>query len=254
MDKEKVLKIRNLKKYYKLGKKFYVKAVDNISFDIYSGESLGLVGESGSGKSTVGKIIAGIEKANSGEIFLNGKDIKEHKNNRKNLSRNIHFIFQDSNAALNPRMTIGEIIKEPLKIHKIVKGDEEVFSVMDTVGLGKEFYKRYPSDLSGGQRQKVAIARALILKPKLIVADEPIASLDISMQGQIINLFKKLKKEEGLTILFISHDLTMIEYICDRIMVMKEGKVIEIEKKKEFYENPKNPYSKKLINSTFKIY
>ncbi|MGL5617104.1 MAG: ABC transporter ATP-binding protein [Sarcina sp.] len=253
MDREKVLEIKNLKKYYKLREKLYIKAVDNISFEIYNGETLGLVGQSGSGKSTVGKIIAGIEKANSGEIFFNGKDIKEYKNDRKNLSRNIHFIFQDSNSSLNPRMTIEEIIKEPLKIHSIVKDNEEVLAVMNTVGLGSEFYKRYPSDLSGGQRQKVAIARALILKPKLIIADEPIASLDISMQGQIINLFKKLKKEEGLTILFISHDLTMIEYICDRIMVMKEGVVIEVERKEEFYENPKNPYSKKLINSIFKM-
>lgn len=256
MDKSVILEVKNLKQYFKVDKNLIIKAVDDISFNIYNGEIFGLVGESGSGKSTTGRSIIGINKVTSGEILFNGKNIanrKVYRVERKNINREMQFIFQDSTSSLNSRMTIGEIIGEPLKIQKVFKNkkdrEKKVYELMETVGLKKEYFNRYPYDFSGGQRQRVGIARALSINPKFIIADEPIASLDVSMQAQIVNLFKKLKEEKKLTCLFIAHDLTMVGYISDRIGVMYKGKLIEIAEAKELYENPIHPYTKALIDS-----
>lgn len=256
MDRDVILEVKNLKQYFKINKNLTIKAVDDISFNICKGEIFGLVGESGSGKSTTGRSIIGINKVTSGDILFNGKNIanrKIYRLERKNISREMQFIFQDSTSSLNSRMTIGEIIGEPLKIQKKFKRKKEieqkVHELMETVGLEKECFNRYPYDFSGGQRQRVGIARALSINPKFIIADEPIASLDVSMQAQIVNLFKKLKKEEKLTCLFIAHDLTMVGYISDRIGVMYNGKLVEIAEAKELYKNPIHPYTKSLIES-----
>lgn len=256
MDREKILEVKNLSQYFKLDRKNIIKAVDNVSFFMYEGEILGLVGESGSGKSTTGKSIIGINKITSGEIIFRGKNIADkrvYRQEKKDINKNIQFIFQDSTSSLNPRMTIGEIIGEPLKIQGISKDkrerEETVLNLMNLVGLDKNYFNKYPYDFSGGQRQRVGIARALSVNPSFIIADEPIASLDVSMQAQIINLFKKLKEERKLTCLFIAHDLSMVGYISDRIAVMKNGKILEIAKSKDLYENPIHPYTKSLINS-----
>lgn len=256
MNKEKILEVKNLKQYFKLDRNNIVKAVDDISFSIYKGEIFGLVGESGSGKSTIGRSIIGINKVTDGSVIFQGKNIADKRvygRERKNIGRDMQFIFQDSTSSLNSRMTIGEIIEEPLKIQKVYKDKDErrnkVYELMKTVGLENEYFNRYPYDFSGGQRQRVGIARALGVKPKFIIADEPIASLDVSMQAQIVNLFKKLKKTGDLSCLFIAHDLTMVRHISDRIAVMYKGKIVEIAKAKELYKNPIHPYTKSLIES-----
>ena len=256
MNREKILEIKNLKQYFKIDRKNIIKAVNDISFSIYEGEFLGLVGESGSGKSTIGRSIVGINRVTSGEVIFKGKNIankKIYRQERKTINKDIQFIFQDSVSSLNSRMTIGEIIGEPLKIQKLCKSKKEretkVLELMNLVGLDEDYFNKYPYDFSGGQRQRIGIARALAVEPKIIIADEPIASLDVSMQGKIINLFRKLKKEKNLTCLFIAHDLSMVGYISDRIAVMKNGKILEIAPSKELYENPIHPYTKSLIAS-----
>lgn len=256
MDREKILEVKNLSQYFKIDRNNIIKAVDDISFSLYKGEVLGLVGESGSGKSTTGRSIIGINRPTKGQVIFDEKNIadkKIYKREKKNIGKDIQFIFQDSTSSLNPRMNIGEIIGEPLKIQKLCKSkkerDNKVLELMNLVGLDESYFNGYPYDFSGGQRQRVGIARALAVEPKIIIADEPIASLDVSMQGQIINLFKKLKKERELTCIFIAHDLSMVGYISDRIAVMKNGKILEIAQAKELYENPMHPYTKSLINS-----
>lgn len=254
MNKKKILEIKNLKQYFKLNKDKIIKAIDDISLEIYEGEVLGLVGESGCGKSTLGKSIVGINKITNGEIIYEGIDISKNKKLQKEVvSNNIQFIFQDSTSSLNSRMTIGEIIAEPLKIKKIYKNkydrSKKVYEMMEIVGLDKKFIDKYPYDFSGGQRQRVAIARALITNPNFIIADEPISSLDVSMQAQIINLFKRLKDKGKLTCLFISHDLSMIRYISDRIAVIYKGKIVELAETEELYKNPIHPYTKSLLES-----
>ncbi|GAA0778270.1 ATP-binding cassette domain-containing protein [Clostridium subterminale] len=256
MKNEKILEVKNLKKYFKLDKHTVIKAVNDISFDIYKGEIFGLVGESASGKSTTGKSIINIYKPTAGEIFFRGKLISDTKNYRaeeKFIYRNMQIIFQDSTSSLNPRMTIKEIIEEPLVIQKLYRNKEErlnkVCELMDLVGLDKCYKDKYPYECSGGQRQRVGIARALSLNPEFIIADEPIASLDVSIQAQIINLFKKLQKEKGLTCLFISHDLGMVRYVCNRVGVMYHGKIVELAETKELYKNPIHPYTKALLSS-----
>lgn len=256
MDKEKILEVKNLSQHFKIDRNNIIKAVDDISFSVYEGEILGLVGESGSGKSTTGRSIIGINKITSGEIIFKGKNIadkKIYRQEKKDINKNMQFIFQDSTSSLNSRMTIGEIIGEPLKIQRLCKSKKErkekVLNLMNLVGLDESYFNGYPYDFSGGQRQRVGIARALSVDPKVIIADEPIASLDVSMQAQIINLFKKLKEERKLTCIFIAHDLSMVGYISDRIAVMKNGKILEIAESKELYENPIHPYTKSLINS-----
>lgn len=256
MSKEKILEVKNLSQHFKIDKNYIIKAVDDISFSLYKGEILGLVGESGSGKSTTGRSIIGINRPTKGEIIFNEKNIADkriYRKEKKNIGKTMQFIFQDSTSSLNPRMTIGEIIGEPLKIQRLCRSkkerDNKVLELMNLVGLNESYFNGYPYDFSGGQRQRIGIARALSVEPKVIIADEPIASLDVSMQGQIINIFKKLKKERKLTCIFIAHDLSMVGYISDRIAVMKNGKILEIAKSKELYENPIHPYTKSLIES-----
>ena len=254
MESKILLEIKNFKQYFKLNKNKVVKAIDNLSLEIYKGEFLGLVGESGSGKSTLGKSIVGINKITDGKIIYNGIEINSNNRLRKNIvSGKMQFIFQDSASALNSRMTIGDIIAEPLKINKVYKNridrEKKVYEMMNLVGLDKEYVNKYPYDFSGGQRQRVAIARALSINPEFIIADEPIASLDISMQAQIINLFKHLKSNEKLTCLFISHDLSMLRYISDRIAVIYKGKLVELADTEELYNNPIHPYTKALLQA-----
>ncbi|MBW9156877.1 ATP-binding cassette domain-containing protein [Clostridium tagluense] len=256
MKTEKILEVKNLKQYFKLDRNTVSKAVDNISFDIYKGEILGLVGESGSGKSTTGRSIINIYKPTGGEIYYRGKlisDRKIYRAEKKFINRNMQIIFQDSTSALNSRMTIKEIIEEPLIIQKLYKKKEErrekVYKLMNLVGLDKIYQDYYPFECSGGQRQRVGIARALSVDPEFIIADEPIASLDVSIQAQIINLFKKLQRENGLTCLFISHDLAMVKYVCNRVGVMYHGKIVELAETKELYRNPIHPYTKALFSA-----
>ena len=254
MESKILLEIKNFKQYFKLNKNKVVKAIDNLSLEIYKGEFLGLVGESGSGKSTLGKSIVGINKITDGKFIYNGIEINSNNRLRKNIvSGKMQFIFQDSASALNSRMTIGDIIAEPLKINKVYKNridrEKKVYEMMNLVGLDKEYVNKYPYDFSGGQRQRIAIARALSINPEFIIADEPIASLDISMQAQIINLFKHLKSNEKLTCLFISHDLSMLRYISDRIAVIYKGKLVELADTEELYNNPIHPYTKALLQA-----
>lgn len=255
-NKEKILEIKGLKKYYKLGRKHIVKAVDGINIDVYKGEIIGIVGESGSGKSTLGRSILNINPVTDGKIIFNGIDItdkKQYRKNRDSITSDMQIIFQDSTSCLNQRRNIYEIISEPIRIKKNYKSKKEILDYVikcaKDVGLSEEDLQKYPAEISGGQRQRVSIARALTLRPKLIVADEPIASLDVSMQAQIVNLFKHLKNDHGITCVFIAHDLSMVRYISDRIAVMYKGKIVELGNTKEVYENPIHPYTKVLIAS-----
>ena len=256
MNREKLLEIKNLKQYFTLNNKKIVKAIDDVSLDIYKGEFLGVIGESGSGKSTLGKSIVGINSITDGEIKYNGITIsgkKLKKTQREIISKKIQFIFQDSTSSLNSRMKVKNIIEEPMRLQKLYSSKAErekvVYDLLEVVGLDRSSINKYPYDLSGGQRQRVAIARAISTKPECIIADEPIASLDVSMQAQIINLFKKLKSNKNLTFIFISHDLSMVRYISDRIAVIYKGKIVEVAPTDELYSNPIHPYTKMLLNS-----
>lgn len=253
---EKILELRNLRKSFSISKKIKIKAVDDISFDLYKGEFIGIVGESGSGKSTLGRLIMNIHTPSFGSIIYNNLEItdkKVYKANKKEIVKSMQIIFQDSISSLNSRKNVFQIISEALRINKGYKNKESlkqiVLEMMNKVGLSDEDLYKYPSELSGGQRQRIGIARALIMNPDFIVADEPIASLDVSMQAQIVNLFKNLKNERKLTCIFIAHDLSMVKYISDRIAVMYKGKVVELASTKEIYENPIHPYTKLLIAS-----
>lgn len=256
MNKEKLLEIKNLKQYFHLDKSTTVKAVDDISFDIYKGEIFGLVGESGSGKSTTGKTIIKLHEPTGGEVIYKGNcisDKKAYKFVKKDVNKSMQIIFQDSTSSLNPRMTIGDIISEPLKIQGVCKNKAErldkVYEMLNLVGLDRSYANKYPSDFSGGQRQRIGIARALSVDPEFIIADEPIASLDVSIQAQIVNLFKKLQQEKNLTCLFIAHDLSMVRHISDRIGVMHNGKLVELADSGELYNNPIHPYTKSLFSA-----
>lgn len=252
---EKILEVKNLKLYFNEGKRNEVRAVDNISFEVYRGETLGIVGESGCGKSTTGRTITKLYKASGGQVIYKGKNIsgKLSRETSKSLSREMQMIFQDPYASLNPRMTVMDIIAEGIDIHKLAlnKGDRlnRVYNLLETVGLNREHANRYPHEFSGGQRQRIGIARALAVEPELIIADEPISALDVSIQAQVVNLMQKLQKERDLTLIFIAHDLSMIKYISDRICVMYKGKIVEQSTSEDLYKNPLHPYTKSLLSS-----
>ena len=253
MNEEVLVEVKHLTHRFHLTKKAVIRAVDDISFQIYKGEVFGLVGASGSGKSTAARCLMHIYQPSEGEIRYRGINIcdkKEFKANRKLLQTKRQMIFQDSASSLNQRMKVVDIIQEPMKINHIVppRRQEAEFQ-MRYVGLDKSFLDRYPSELSGGQRQRVAIARALSMEPEFLVADEPVASLDVSIQAQVINLFRHLQKEHGFTFLFIAHDLAMVEFLCDRVGVMYHGKIVELGPVKEVFANPQHGYTKALLSA-----
>ncbi len=231
-----------------------LKAVDNVSFEIFPGETLGLVGESGSGKSTTGRVLLQLEEPTSGDIIFNGQNLTGlSKSLLKPHRRNMQVIFQDPYSSLNPRMTVGEFVAEPLIVHGVSANRSErndrVAALFRKVGLDPSFMTRYPHEFSGGQRQRVCIARGIALDPAFIVADEPITALDVSIQAQIVNLFQDLQDELGLTYLFIAHDLSMIRYLCHRVAVMLRGRIVEIGPCEAIFENPQHPYTKALLSA-----
>lgn len=251
-----LLDVRHLTHIFPLSKKIAVKALDDLSFQIYRGEIFGLVGESGSGKSTAARCIMNIYTPTEGEIYYKGINTcnpSEFRAHKKMLQTTRQLIFQDSNSSLNQRMRVCDIIAEPLKIHGIrpPRGTfrAEAEFQMHYVGLDAAFLDKYPPELSGGQRQRVAIARALSMEPELLVADEPIASLDVSIQAQIVNLFRHLQREHGFSFLFIAHDLAMVEFLCDRVGVMYHGKLVEAAPTKELFSNPIHPYTQALLSA-----
>ncbi len=252
---EKLLEIKNLKQYFNPGKPNEVRAIDDISFDIYKGETLGLVGESGCGKSTTGRTIIRLYNATDGEVIYDGVNVhgKKSKKELKTFNQRMQMIFQDPYASLNPRMKVLDIIAEGLDIHGLAKNPKErkerVVELLETVGLNREHADRYPHEFSGGQRQRLGIARALAVNPEFIIADEPISALDVSIQAQVVNLLKELQEEKGLTYLFIAHDLSMVKYISDRIGVMYFGKLVELAPADELYANPLHPYTQSLLSA-----
>ncbi len=259
-DKPVLVKVRNLKKYFPIYQGAVIrrhvgdiKAVDDVSFDIYDGETLGLVGESGCGKTTVGRTLLQIYKPTGGNVFFEDQDITKLKaTEMRAIRQQIQMIFQDPYASLNPRMTVGNIISEPLMYHRIIKRserDKRVGELLEMVGLRPYFAKRYPHQFSGGQRQRIGIARSLGLNPRFIVCDEPISALDVSIQAQIVNLLEDLQDRLGLTYLFIAHDLSMVRHISDRIAVMYLGKIVELTDRNTLYANPLHPYTKALLSA-----
>jgi len=255
-----LLEVNNLRKYYPVTKGFIfqhevgaVKAVDDISFFIRRGETLGLVGESGCGKTTTGRVILRLQEPSAGEALFEGRDIfKLGKEELRRLRRDMQIIFQDPYSSLNPRMTVGDIIGEPLEIHNLARGKEKIRRVqelLEVVGLSPYHANRYPHEFSGGQRQRIGIARALAVNPKLIIADEPVSALDVSIQAQVLNLLEELQKEFGLTYLFIAHDLSVVKHISDRIAVMYLGRIVELANADELFSNPQHPYTEALLSA-----
>ena len=253
MSKRKLVEVKGLKCYFGSSSKQVVKAVDDISFEIFEGETFGLVGESGSGKSTTGRTILRLNDATDGQILFDGKEIPTKTKELKDFRKQAQMIFQDPYASLNGRMKVRDIIAEGMDIHGIVKTraerDAKVNELLKMVGLNPEHANRYPHEFSGGQRQRIGIARALAVYPRFIVCDEPISALDVSIQAQIVNLLKKLQKEQQLTYLFIAHDLSMVKYISDRIAVMYQGKIVELGTADEVYHQPFHPYTKSLLSA-----
>ena len=248
---EKIIEMKNLKKYFPMKKKTVLKAVDNVTMDIYKGEILSLVGESGSGKTTLGRTISRLYKKTNGEILYNGKPVEDYS--LKDFTKEIQMIFQDPQASLNPRMTVGDIVAEGIDIHKLASSKQErmekVYSLLELVGLNREHASRFPHEFSGGQRQRIGIARALAVNPSVLVCDEPISALDVSIQAQVVNLLKDLQRERNLTLLFIAHDLSMVKYISDRVAVMYRGKVVELGTPEAVYGDPVHSYTKSLISA-----
>ena len=254
-NKQPILVVKDLKQHFKINRNFTVKAVDGISFEIMPGETYGLVGESGSGKSTTGRSIIRLYKPTDGSIIFNGEDIsgKMSKSALKDLRTNMQMIFQDPMACLNPRKKVLDIIAEGLDIHKAYSStqerNEKVYEILELVGLSREHASRYPHQFSGGQRQRIGIARALIMNPDLIIADEAISALDVSIQAQVVNLMKKIQKETNIAYLFIAHDLSMVKYISDRIGVLHLGHLVETGTAEEIFNNPLHPYTKSLLSA-----
>lgn len=253
---ENLFEIKNLDMHYPIYDglmgdiKGYVYALNGVNLEIHKNEILGLVGESGSGKSTLGNCILKLITPTKGEVLFNGEDIlKKRKKELKDFRRQAQLIFQNPYMSLDPRMKIYDLLKEPFIINKIKNCDETIKKIINLIGMSEEVLSRYPHEFSGGQRQRIAIARAIILNPKFIVADEPVSALDVSIQAQIINLLIDLKNHLNLTMLFISHDLSVVKYISDRVAVMYLGEIVEIAPKEEFFENHKHPYSQALLNA-----
>ena len=254
-----LLRVEGLAKYFPVMKGVFrrqvgaIKAVDGVSFEVFERETLGLVGESGCGKSTTGRAILKLFPVTQGRVEFKGQDISKLEGHAlRNLRRKMQMVFQDPQDSLNPRMTVGSIIGEPLEEHRVAKGREKrerVESLLMAVGLNPRFTNRYPHEFSGGQRQRIGIARALALNPEFIVCDEPIAALDVSIQAQVVNLLEDLQTELGLTYLFISHDLSMIRHIADRVAVMYLGKIVELAPSDELYNEPLHPYTKALLSA-----
>ncbi len=260
-EREIVVSVQNLKKHFPINSGVIiqrqvgaVKAVDDVSFNVYKGETLGLVGESGCGKSTTGRTVLQLYKPTSGSVKFEGQELTTMgSNDLRQMRRKMQMIFQDPFASLNPRMSVGNIVSEPLKIHNIIQNKSElqeyVESLLQRVGLNPYYVNRYPHEFSGGQRQRIGIARALALKPTFIVADEPISALDVSIQAQVVNLLEDLQEEFNLTYLFIAHDLSMVRHICDRVAVMYLGKIVELGITEEVYDNPLHPYTQSLLSA-----
>ena len=256
---EYLLEVRNLRKYFPIRGGVLsrvvanVKAVEEVSFNVKPGEVVGLVGESGSGKTTAGRAILRLIEPSGGEVVFNGTDVtKLSKSQMREYRKEMQIIFQDPFASLNPRMTVGDIIGEAFTIHKLARGrekEERVASLLEKVGLSPSHMRRYPHEFSGGQRQRIGIARALAVDPQFIVADEPVSALDVSIQAQVVNLLQDLKEELGLTLLFIAHDLSVVEYISDKVVVMYLGRVMEIAPAQELYANPVHPYTEALLSA-----
>jgi peptide/nickel transport system ATP-binding protein/oligopeptide transport system ATP-binding protein len=256
---EPLLQVKGLCKHFPIGRGVMlrrsvgaVRAVDGIEFEVMRGETFGIVGESGSGKSTTARLIARLLDPTAGEVRFEGRDITAlHGRGLKPVRRELQIVFQDPYSSLNPRKTIGSIVAEPLVIHRIepdrAARRRAVRELMDTVGLNPEHYNRYPHEFSGGQRQRVGIARALALGPKLLIADEPVSALDVSIQAQVLNLLRDLQRRLGLTMVFISHDLSVIRHMCDRIAVMHDGKIVEVAGNEALYSAPGDPYTRELL-------
>ena len=258
-DKDKILQVDDLNLHFKLSRGLFkspilIKAVDNISFSLFSGETLGIVGESGSGKSSVCRLVLKLINKTSGSISWFKKDIDSFNSSElKNFRKSVQVIFQDPYGSLDPRMTIGKIISEPLDIYrknlKIEEKEELVINAMKDVGLSNKLFNRYPHELSGGQCQRVGIARSLINNPSVLICDEPVSALDLSIQAQILDLIEVIKEKYKLTIIFVSHDLSIIKSICDRVIVLKDGNIIESNNTVNLFKNPQSVYTKKLISS-----
>jgi peptide/nickel transport system ATP-binding protein len=259
LDKKVLLKVDQLKQYFPVKTesifkpKAFVKAVDDVSFELFEGETLSIVGESGCGKSTTGRAILRLDEPTDGKVFYSGQNILElNKKEMRRLRGDLQVIFQDPFASLNPRQTVKQILNEAMAIQNVVekpKRRERMLELLGYVGLPLEALERYPHEFSGGQRQRIGIARALAVDPKLIICDEAVSALDVSIQAQILNLLKKLQKQFQLTFLFISHDLSVVRHISDRVMVMYLGKVVEISEKKDLFDSPLHPYTKALLSS-----
>ena len=252
---EPLLKVENLTQHFEINKNYTVKAVNGLDFEIYPGETFGLVGESGSGKSTTGRSIIRLYEPTDGTILFDGVDIsgKLNKETERHLRTNMQMIFQDPMASLNPRKKVLDLIAQGLDVHKLYQSKEErdemVFKMLERVGLSRDHAYRYPHQFSGGQRQRIGIARALIMNPKLIIADEAISALDVSIQAQVVNLMKRIQKETGIAYLFIAHDLSMVKYISNRIGVMHLGYLVEVGTRDEIFNNPVHPYTKSLLSA-----